>query len=356
MSLDDRKIKILNAIVNDYILTAEPVGSRTIEKRYNLGISAATIRNEMSDLEELGFLIAPHTSAGRVPSDKGFRLYVDNLIERDLSTSLDSFQDIITNNLNHIENLMEETARLVSQYTNYATVVSDEAIIVYKIKRLQLVPVDDENILLIIIFDKSIVRNECLKTNGNYYSIEYYETVTNALNKFLAGIHIDELTSELVNEIIDYVNASFDYDNYIIKDIIQKIVEQASTNRDTKVYRSGLNNIIEYPEFYNNASKIKNIFESIEQKEFITNLLSEDDINNKNEVKFEIHIGEENSIKEMKDLTVFKVRCKLGDDRFGTIGIIGPKRMNYEQTIAFLNGLVNTINNSTRSIGYDTDH
>lgn len=353
MDLDDRKLKILNAVVNDYILTAEPIGSRTIEKKYNLGVSAATIRNEMSDLEELGFLIAPHASAGRVPSDKGFRLYVDNLIQRNEDNNIQSVQNLIFDNINKIETLMEETANAISKYTNYATVVTEESFIVFKIKRIQLIPVDDETIMLVMIFDKNVVKNEYLTINDIIYEEEYLETLTKGLNLFLAGILIEELNPAIISAIIQYVDEEYQMDNYIIKLVIERIIFQGNLKKDTKVYRSGVNNILEYPEFYNNASKLKDIFESIQKQEFISDLLLDFDINSNEDMKFEIVIGEENTIEEMKDLTVLKLRCKISEDRYGSIGIIAPKRMNYEQTISVLNGIVKNINSVTKSIdGY----
>ncbi len=350
MDLDDRKLKILNAVVNDYILTAEPIGSRTIEKKYNLGVSAATIRNEMSDLEELGFLVAPHTSAGRVPSDKGFRLYVDNIIQNRANSSVDSLQELIFDNISKIENLMEETAKAISSYTNYATFVTEESFIAYRIKRIQLVPIDDDSVLLVMIFDKNIVKNEYLDIIDIIYSVEYFERLTAGLNLFLSGVLIDDLTSEIIESIVDYVNDEFDYNNYIIKEIIERIVLQGNAKKDTKVYKSGINNILEYPEFYNNASRVKHIFESFEQNEFISNLLLEDDNFTNEDVKFDIIIGEENNDKDMKDLTVLKVRYKIEEGKYGNIGIIGPKRMNYEQTIAVLNSIVKNINKGVKSI------
>ncbi len=348
MDLDDRKLRILNAIVKDYILTAEPVGSRTIEKKYNLGVSAATIRNEMSDLEALGFLVAPHTSAGRVPSDRGIRLYVDNIIKNSVFDNTEKFEHIISGNISKIETLMEETANVISAYTNYATVVSEESFFACIIKRVQLIPIDNHNIMLVMVFDKSVIKNEYLQVM-NIYSVDYIEELTKACNIYLAGKLIEEITSIIVDEIVSYVEDRFDYGTELIQLVIEKIILQGSFKKNTKVYKSGVNNILEYPEFYNNASKVKDIFESIEQNEFISNLLLDSEIDS-DDTKFDIVIGEENNVEQMKDLTIFKVRCKLTDDRYGNISIIGPKRMDYEQIISMLNGLLNNINTVVKSI------
>lgn len=347
MDLDDRKLKILNAIVTDYILTAEPIGSRTIEKKYNLGVSAATIRNEMSDLEDLGLIIAPHASAGRVPSDKGYRLYVDNIVSKNDGPLIDMSEvsNLIKNNVNKIEDIMEQTAKIIANCTNYATVIKDESFIVYRIKRLQLVPIDEKHVLLVMIFDKNVVRNEHLFTNGIDYHDDYLQDLTMVLNKYLANMLIDEVTQYMIEDIISYMSEKYDLDDDIIKQIISKIFLQAKDYKDTKVYKYGVNNILEYPEFYNNASKAKDIFESIEQKDFIYNLL-EDEMSE----GFQIIIGEENDKEAMKDLTVMKARYKISEDRYGSIGIIAPKRMNYEQTISVLNEIVRNISAVVKSL------
>lgn len=342
--LDDRKLKILNAIVQDYILTSEPIGSRTIERKYGLGISAATIRNEMSDLEDLGLIVAPHASAGRIPSDKGYRLYVDKLVEKNLDFDAQMFSNVLSENINKIDDLMEETAKAIANFTNYTTVVSEDSFGIYKIRRLQLIPIDDKNVLLVMVFDEDVVKYAYLPQNGTLYSLDYLNALTLGLNEHLNEMTIDLITEDLVYDIVRYVE-DYNYPNDIIKLVIKEIYEAVHSPTEKKLYKSGVNKILEYPQFYNNVSKAKDIFESIEEKDFLSSLLSHEMTDS-----FEIVIGEENDQKEMKDFSVVKARYKISEHRYGSIGIIGPKSMNYEQTIAVLNGIVKNIGAVTKSI------
>ena len=159
MALNDRKIQILQAIINNYIETAEPVGSRTIAKKYNLGISSATIRNEMSDLEEMGFILQPHASSGRIPSDMGYRLYVDHLMQKkELGEEEQRYlQSIISRDISQIDFLMEETAKALSVLTNYTTIISEPKGQRTRMKQIRLIPLDSVSVLLVIADRKSVV-------------------------------------------------------------------------------------------------------------------------------------------------------------------------------------------------------
>ncbi len=342
MELDDRKLKILEAIVNDYILTAEPIGSRTIAKKYDLGVSSATIRNEMSDLEELGLIIQPHASAGRIPSDKGYRLYVNKIMEKQHTsvTPADVINELIVNNINKIETLMEETAKALSLMTNYVTVVSEPQMDNARLKYIQLVPIDVRSILLVVVLSSNIVKNGNIYLDKSYeygYSKNYLTTLTDYLNEVLEGCLVEEITEELINRIVNFMEG----DDSLVKLVIEEIINQCGKENSSKMYTSGVNNILGYPEFSNNMEKAQEIFKSMEEKDFLNNLML--DVKDEN---MEIIIGEENSLVQLKDFSVVKARYKLSEDRYGSIGIIGPRRMNYEQTISVLNGIVKNINSA----------
>ena len=168
MALNDRKIQILQAIINDYIETAEPVGSRTIAKKYNLGISSATIRNEMSDLEEMGLILQPHASAGRIPSDMGYRLYVDHLMQQKELTADEQkyLQSVISRDINQIDYLMEETAKALSLLTNYATFISEPVGQRTRIKQIRLLPLDSTSLLLVIATGDNFIKNHVIKMDN----------------------------------------------------------------------------------------------------------------------------------------------------------------------------------------------
>ena len=168
MKLNDRKIKILEAIITDYVATAEPVGSRTIAKKYDLGISPATIRNEMSDLEEMGLIEQPHTSAGRIPSQMGYRMYVDNMMHKRVLTSeeVEFLKNAISLNVDRIEYLMQQTAKALSMLTNYTTIVTEPKSTRVKIKHIQLVPIDNNTVAAVVVTDSKAIKNHIIKAKA----------------------------------------------------------------------------------------------------------------------------------------------------------------------------------------------
>jgi len=340
--LNERKLKILEAIVKDYIETAEPIGSRTIEKKYNLGISSATIRNEMSDLEEMGYIIQPHTSSGRVPSDKGYRLYVDNLMNyRELTLDEATFlKNIIANNINHMEYLMKETAKAISLLTNYTTIVSEPTVNKTKISHVQLMPMDEKSIALALITDSKAIKNHVVLVDFELSDAEL-NNLTQILNSWLRGRAIDEVD-------VDNVKMSGDSNIskvfYKVLDAIKNIILQ---EKNVNIYTSGVNNMLDFPEF-SDIEKVKSLFKTFEERDVLITLLGEssaDDI--------QIVIGAENSIEQMKDLSIIKANYQFKGRDLGAIGIVGPKRMDYFQVSSILNGIVKNINDILRNAGND---
>lgn len=334
MILNERKIKILEAIINDYIVSAEPIGSRTIAKKYDLGISSATIRNEMSDLEEMGYIVQPHASSGRVPSDKGYRLYVDTLMQyRSLTKDeVDYLNGIVLNNVSHMEYLMKETAKAISILTNYTTIVSEPQAEKTKVKHIQLMPMDETSIVLILITDDKVIKNHIIKMT----KAPDYETLNNlsvVLNKLLSGQSIEDM--EEMN-ILEAKNAA--EDNGVLEKITEAIKSLLSQEDSVKVYTSGINNILEFPEF-SDIEKAKNMFKTFEEKQILITLLG-----NKPSDKVEVVIGSENNLEQLKDCSIIKANYSYGEKSLGTIGIIGPTRMDYSQVVSVLYGIVGNLN------------
>ncbi len=346
MILNERKIKILEAIINDYIATAEPIGSRTIAKKYELGISSATIRNEMSDLEEMGFIIQPHASSGRVPSDKGYRLYVDKLVKyRELTEDeTDFLQRIIINNINQIDYLMQETAKAISLLTSYTTIITEPHNKKPKthVKHIQLVPLDDKSVLLVIVCDGNAVKNHTITTAG---AIDY-ETLSNLsliFNNFLKenalsgdDINLDKLVAEQLTR-------AFDKHSYLLVPIINAIKNTISESDEGKVYTSGVKNMLSFPEF-SDLEKARAIFQTLEEKELLITLL--DNASSSDADKMQIVIGTENSFDQLKDCSIIKANYMLGTQVFGSIGIIGPTRMDYSQTVSILTGITKRLSSA----------
>ncbi len=339
--LNDRKLKILEAIINDYILTAEPIGSRTIAKKYNMGISSATIRNEMSDLEEMGFIIQPHASAGRVPSDKGYRLYVDSLMQsRELTQEqIDFINNIIFNNINQIDYLMKETAKAIAFLTNYTTIVSEPSISKTKIKHLQVLPLDENAILLVVITDSKAVKNKILKVK-DVPNTDALLMISNILNNKLSNVEPSKINNELLE---DLKNDLGEY-GYMALAIIESILNIVSYEENRQIYTSGVKNILAFPEF-SDLDKARALFNALEEKDVLITLLDND-----GGESIKIVIGSENDVEHMQGCSIIKANYNFGDQAHGSIGIIGPTRMDYPQVVAVLNGIVKNINRLLYSI------
>ncbi|MBR1737482.1 MAG: heat-inducible transcription repressor HrcA [Firmicutes bacterium] len=336
MILNDRKIRILEAIVNDYIATAEPIGSRTIAKKYDLGISSATIRNEMSDLEELGLIVQPHTSSGRVPSDKGYRLYVDRLLRcRDLTDEEASFfNDIIMNNIDHIDYLMQQTAKALSLVTNYTTIVSKPKSKKDGIKHIQLVPLDETSVIAVVITDSKAIKNNIIRTEQPIDASQL-NGLSDIINNIISTHSFDEIKAFATGVIPKDASGN----ELFFKEVFAAAVKCVADEEDTQLYTSGVNKMLDFPEF-SDVERAKHLFKALEEKDMLIDILGSDN-SEPNSVR--ILIGNENNLEQLKDCSVIKTNYNIGNTE-GTIGIIGPTRMDYTQAISVLNGIIKNIN------------
>lgn len=334
MSLNDRKIKILQAIINDYIATAEPVGSRTIAKKYNLGISSATIRNEMSDLEEMGYIIQPHASAGRIPSDLGYRLYVDQLMARkQLNAEEEAFlQSVVSRNISRIDALMEETARIVSRMTNYTTIISEPVIKQTKLKQIRLMPLDESNLMLVIATEENFIKNHIIKVQQAPTDEEVF-SISTKINHILKGHTLEDISEDTIRVL---TQALQEYRG-IVPPLLQAIAATVQKAENVQIHLSGAKNILAFPEF-SDVEKAKSLFQTLEEKDMLITLLGEsltDDV--------QILIGNENTIQEMKDCSIITTAYHVGKNTKGSIGILGPTRMDYSQVVSVLNSMVKNV-------------
>lgn len=330
MELNERKLNILKAIVKDYIETAEAVGSRTISKKHDLGVSAATIRNEMADLEELGYLIQPHTSAGRVPSEKGYKLYVDSLMSQNELRDDEKLliEQCLEKNVNHIKDLIHETSKLLSQLTNYTTVAVTKSLVNQSvIKHIQLVGMGDNKILLIVVTDKGDIKNANLLTNINLDQSKLNLISDNLTNK-LSGKSITELDNRLI--------AFIKYEISEYSAFIDELVNALNFNiseEDLSVSLNGATNIFSYPEF-NDIIKAKSFLNMLEKKETITSMVRSKGIQKDN---INIIIGSDNDCELAKDCSIVTATYNIDKDLVGRISFIGPTRMDYARIYSIVN-------------------
>ncbi|MFQ9509716.1 MAG: heat-inducible transcriptional repressor HrcA [Lachnospiraceae bacterium] len=332
MELDSRKMKILKAIIQTYLETGEPVGSRTISKYTDLNLSSATIRNEMADLEELGLILQPHTSAGRIPSDKGYRLYVDNMME-EKEREVTKMKDLLVQRVDRVELLLKHMAKILAVNTNYATMISAPTLHHTKLKFIQLSKVENNKLLVVIVAEGNIIKNTILDIEENI-SNDALLSLNILLNSTLNGLTIDEISLAIITKLKE--NAG-DYSG-VVGGVLEAVAEAIKVDEEQpQIYTSGATNIFKYPEL-SDGERASELISTFEEKEQLTSLISSS-LDNK-EHGIQVYIGDEAPVQTMKDCSIVTANYALGDGIQGTIGIIGPKRMDYEKVVDTLKTLM----------------
>ena len=323
--LGERKLKILHAIIQNYLETGEPVGSRTISKYTDLNLSSATIRNEMADLEELGYILQPHTSAGRIPSDKGYRLYVDMLME-EKEQELNEMQEQMLDKADKMEQLLKQAARVLAANTNYATMVSTPMNSANKLKFIQLSQVDDEQIIAVIVLGGNVIKNKIINV-GEPLGNENLLKLNMLLNTTLNGMSIEEINLGLIARLKEQAGIH----SAVISDVLDAVADAIQVDEDMQIYTSGATNIFKYPEL-SDSTKASELISTFEEKQALVELVKES-MSGEENTGIQVYIGNETPIQTMKDCSVVTATYELGEGMRGTIGIIGPKRMDYENVV-----------------------
>lgn len=335
MQLDERKKKILQAIIRNYLETGEPVGSRTISKYTDLNLSSATIRNEMADLEELGYILQPHTSAGRIPSDKGYRLYVDTMME-EKDREVEEMKEMLLEKEDKMEALLKQVARVLAQNTNYATMISAPQIQRNKIKFIQLSRVDRGQILAVIVVEGNMIKNHMLEVPDGLDD-ETLLKLNMLLNTHLNGLAIEEINLGLIAALKQQAGSH----SAIVGEVLDAVAEVIKEDEDLQIYTSGTNNIFKYPELADNA-KASELISAFEEKRALSTLVQET-LADENNTGIQVYIGDESPIQNMKDCSVVTATYELDEGMKGTIGIIGPKRMDYDKVVGTLKSLMHQL-------------
>lgn len=344
MDIDERKIRILQAIINDYINTAEPVGSRTIAKKYDLGISSATIRNEMADLEEMGYLEQPHSSAGRKPSDKGYRLYVDKLMYIPEVTHEEEIaikNQLLDIALFEVDKIIRQATSLISELTKLTCIVKAPSVKKSYIKSIQLISIDSNDVLSVVITDSGIIKNNLIRVTKQV-DTDMLAKLTNLLNARLKGLTVEEINLEVINNL---KNDLIGYED-IFNAIIPVLYESLNSIDNSDVYMEGTTNIFNYPE-YNDIDKAREFLGLLEDKQKVKSLLA----SNSN---MSIKIGGENFEESAKECSIIAATYSVGTRPLGSIGVIGPTRIPYSKIISILTKVVKEINDNI-NIGYQDD-
>ena len=349
--LDERKVKILKAIIKNYLETGEPVGSITISKFTDMKLSSATIRNEMADLEELGYIVQPHTSAGRIPTDKGYRLYVDDMMsekEQNITNrenevavkeqELSSMKDMLGEKVEKVEELLQNVAKVLAKDTNYATMVTTPKVTGNKLKFVQLSQLEANKILAVIVMEGNLIRNKVITVSEDL-SQENLLKLNILINTTLTGLTLEQMNLSIVSKM---ENQAGEHIN-LVKEVLDAIVDTISSADDLKIYTSGATNIFKYPEL-SDSTKASELIYALEEKQSLSDLVVDDD-NSVDEQDsssnngIQVYIGNETPIESMKDCSVVTATYELQDGMKGTIGIIGPKRMDYEKVVETLKNM-----------------
>lgn len=334
MELNERKLKILQAIVGDFINSAEPVGSRTLSKKYDMGISPATIRNEMSDLEEMGFLTHPHTSSGRVPSDKAYRLYVNSLMEKYELPEMEKkvISEKLNANFSELDRTIKHAASLLSEITNLTSFAITPKQDENKLKYINILPVDDYTVVLMIVAENGKVSNTALKIRTSY-TRESLEFLSKSLTFNYKGKKIsDILTSDIINDFTTDIEAM----SKLAKNILPNFMSTLENMLNVELYMEGLTNIFSIPE-YNDLEKAKIFLEMMNQKQHLTDVL----INRDNGII--ITIGDENSDNSMRDCSLITATYRIDGKLVGKLGVIGPTRMKYGEVTSVIEYMTDNI-------------
>ncbi len=343
MELDDRKLKILKAVIQNYLETGEPVGSRTISKYADLNLSSATIRNEMADLEELGYILQPHTSAGRIPSDKGYRLYVDNMMEekeKELNfreKEVDEMKQFLIKKVDKVEDLLQNMAKLLATNTNYATMITTPQSHRNKVKFIQMSQVEPEKMLCVVVVEGNIIKNNMIDVEEELTSEEILK-LNILFNNSLSGLTLDEINMSIVSQMTGQAGSHMK----LVKSVLEAVVDAIKSADDLEIYTSGATNIFKYPEL-SESKRASELICTLEEKQLLTNLIS-DRLEEGDNKGIQVYIGNETPVNTMKDCSVVTATYELQDGVKGTIGIIGPKRMDYEKVVETLKTVKEQLN------------
>lgn len=335
MELDLRKRQVLYAIVHDYIQTAEPVGSRTISRRYALGVSPATIRNEMSDLEDMGLLEQPHTSAGRIPSDRGYRFYVDSLLQiPDLKRQeLTLMKRVLSSRMRGVEQIVQQLAKLLSALTNYTAIVLGPSKRSARLRQVQLVPLSQRQIYLVGVTDGGLLLHRMIHLEndieeGSVRILQHW------LNQRLAGLALDQIKSSGLTALQDELHNGID----LFEAVMDELIVSLNQPEVGKVYLGGTTNILDQPEF-RDLDKVKALLELLEEDALVWELMMQVAGNG-----VSISIGSENALSAMQECSLVTAEYRLGDGLVGHFGLLGPTRMDYDRVLALVQGVCHTLN------------
>ena len=336
MDLNERKARILKALVDYYITTAEPVSSRTISKMDELNLSSATIRNEMADLEDMGYLEQPHTSAGRVPSYLGYREYVDNLMRRYLVT-LNEFAELrrqVNHKVEELDYYIKKVLDITSKHTNLTAIAMTPDLKKGCIKRFELMKIDAHSLHLVLITDSGLVKSKTLRLEEEITE-EFVLSLRDVLNEVLANVQLEQLGIQNVEKILDRLSG----DRELLTSIIDFVYFTVNEMNENQILLSGQHNVLSLPEF-KDVKKVQDFFEILDDKNEVKNIITK----NIKSGDLNVVIGKESKMESIEDMSLVVSTYKISDGIYGAIGVIGPMRMDYSKVVSSLEAITKNLN------------
>jgi heat-inducible transcriptional repressor len=324
--LTDRQVLIFQVIVDDFIRSAQPIGSRSLSKKEEISFSSATIRNEMADLEEMGFIEKTHTSSGRIPSEKGYRFYVDHLLSPPVLETGDvtKVKSIFAERIYELEKIVQKSARILSELTNYTSIVLGPAVRENKLKKIQIIPLYNDTAIAIIVTDTGHVENRMFHLPETMDPSEI-EKLVNILNERLVGVPIVDLNEKIYKEVASLLRQHiYQYDS-----MLSTIADTFKLPTSNKLFFGGKTNMLRQPEFHD-IEKIRSLMNMIEQEDGIYDLIQ------RNPIGINVKIGRENNNSAMENCSLITATYSVGTEQLGSIAILGPTRMEYSRVISLL--------------------
>lgn len=329
--LSSRKQKILSALIERYITSAEPVSSRDIVEKDNIDYSSATVRSELKTLEEMGYLVKPHVSAGRLPSPKAYRLYVEKLMQSN-PLSADEIKKLKSHfEKKHYEvsSIIKDTAKIISDVTNYTSVVVLNDVKEIIVKDIKLVDLSSNLALVIIMTDSGIISNKTININNDIES-NYFKMANDLVNKIFAGKTVNEINNYNID-----LNRELEDFKTIFENIIEILIDY-SNNPNNEIYLEGESKILNYPE-YQNINNAKQLMTLIESKDKLKEIIEDD-----NDIEVQLKIGKDDN--GLDNTAIVTAKYMINGKEVGHAGVIGPERMNYNKVLSVLNYITNSLN------------
>jgi len=335
MELSDRKLAILKAVIDDYIMTGLPIGSRTISKKHGIELSSATIRNEMADLEELGFLVQPHTSAGRIPSHKAYRYYVDRLMKvvKLNPVEAENIKRYFQDRMSEVNEVLEKAAQALSDTTHHISMVLKPQLKQSIIKRIQFVKITERKAILLVVTDAGLVTDTVIVVPEGMSS-DYMEMISRLLTEKLSQKTLEDAEADLRRSLEEHLRLRKEF----VSDLLSAIETSVEPQGEKGIVLGGTQNIIEYPDFMS-VEKAKNFISVLQTKEMLYDMMKK-----ATRLEFSVTIGQENEVKELQDLSVVTATYKVGGKSLGSFGVIGPTRMDYSKVISILGFVSQSLN------------